>query len=217
MLGPVSSTDAQAAIPAVAGAGSLACSASATVSDLNSNPPSAAFYRTALPDYETVQFVATEVVAQRDAVAPGKPWKVVIVARGDDYGTSVSSGLSAVPRQPGDHDERDHLPARADVVGPTGRRRCRPLPERRGGRDLRGGAPPARSADQPGSPGGFDHRARRDVRPAPGRDDVLRPTGEARRHDRHRRHRRPGVPAPPQRARLRVRSSTAPSSTTAPW
>ena len=59
VLGPVSSTDAQAAIPAVAGAGSLACSASATVSDLNSNPPSAAFYRTALPDYETVEFVAT--------------------------------------------------------------------------------------------------------------------------------------------------------------
>ena len=96
VLGPVSSTDAQAAIPAVTGAGSLACSASATVSDLNSNPPSAAFYRTALPDYETVQFVATEVVAQPDAVAPGKPWKVVIVARGDDYGTSVSSGLSAL-------------------------------------------------------------------------------------------------------------------------
>ena len=39
VLGPVGSTDAQAAIPAVAGAGSLACSASATVSDLNSNPP----------------------------------------------------------------------------------------------------------------------------------------------------------------------------------
>jgi branched-chain amino acid transport system substrate-binding protein len=96
VLGPVSSTDAQAAIPAVAGAGSLACSASATVPDLNSNPPAAAFYRTALPDSETVEFVATQVLAQRDAVAPGQPWKVVIVARGDDYGTSVSSGLSAI-------------------------------------------------------------------------------------------------------------------------
>jgi branched-chain amino acid transport system substrate-binding protein len=96
VLGPVGSTDARAAIPAVAGAGSLACSASATVPDLNSNPPAAAFYRTALPDSETVEFVAAQLLAQRDAVAPGKPWKVVIVARGDDYGTSVSSGLSAI-------------------------------------------------------------------------------------------------------------------------
>ena len=96
LLGPVGSTDAQAAIPAVAGAGSLACSASATLTDLNSNPPVAAFYRTALPDADTVEFVARQIVAQRDAVAPGQPWKVTIVARGDDYGTSVSSGLSAL-------------------------------------------------------------------------------------------------------------------------
>jgi branched-chain amino acid transport system substrate-binding protein len=96
LLGPVGSTDAQAAIPAVAGAGSLACSASATLTDLNSNPPVAAFYRTALPDADTVEFVARQIEAQRDAVAPGQPWKVTIVARGDDYGTSVSSGLSAL-------------------------------------------------------------------------------------------------------------------------
>ena len=96
LLGPVGSTDAQAAIPAVAGAGSLACSASATLTDLNSNPPVAAFYRTALPDADTVEFVARQIGAQRDAVAPGQPWKVTIVARGDDYGTSVSSGLSAL-------------------------------------------------------------------------------------------------------------------------
>ncbi len=96
VLGPISSTDAKAAIPAVAGAGALACSASATSPDLNSNPPAAAFYRTALPDYNTVEFVATQIVERRDAVAPGQPWKVAIVARGDDYGTSVSSGLSSL-------------------------------------------------------------------------------------------------------------------------
>jgi branched-chain amino acid transport system substrate-binding protein len=96
VLGPISSTDAKVAIPAVAGAGTLACSASATSADLNSNPPTAAFYRTALPDYETVEFVATQIVERRDAVAPGQPWKVAIVARGDDYGTAVSSGLSSL-------------------------------------------------------------------------------------------------------------------------
>jgi branched-chain amino acid transport system substrate-binding protein len=96
LLGPVGSTDAQTAIPVIAGAGSLTCSASATLTDLNTSPPVAAFYRTALPDSETVEFVARQVEAKRDAVAAGQPWKVTIVARGDDYGTSVSSGLSAL-------------------------------------------------------------------------------------------------------------------------
>jgi len=96
LLGPVGSNDAQAAIPAVAGAGSLTCSASATLTDLNSSPPVAAFYRTALPDADTVEFVARQIEEKRNAAAPGQPWKVAIVARADDYGTSVSSGLSAL-------------------------------------------------------------------------------------------------------------------------
>jgi branched-chain amino acid transport system substrate-binding protein len=95
VLGPVGSNDAKAAIPAVAGAKSLACSGSATVADLNTSDPKAAFYRTALPDQYTVEFVARQILARRDAAGAGTPWKVAIVARGDDYGTSVSSGLSA--------------------------------------------------------------------------------------------------------------------------
>jgi branched-chain amino acid transport system substrate-binding protein len=96
ILGPIGSSDAKAAIPALAGAKALGCSASATAPDLNTGSPQAAFYRTALPDQNTVQFVAQQILAQRDATAAGQPWKVVIVARGDDYGTSVSSGLAAM-------------------------------------------------------------------------------------------------------------------------
>jgi branched-chain amino acid transport system substrate-binding protein len=96
IIGPVSSTDAKAAIPAVAGAKTMACSGSATVPDLNTNPPQAAFYRTALPDYRTADFVASQILAQRDAKAPGQPWKVAIVARGDAYGMSVSGGLATL-------------------------------------------------------------------------------------------------------------------------
>jgi branched-chain amino acid transport system substrate-binding protein len=96
VLGPVGSADARAAIPAVAGAKALACSGSATVPDLNTDEPQAAFYRTALPDQYTVEFVSRQILARRDAAGAGAPWKVVIVARGDDYGLSVSSGLSSV-------------------------------------------------------------------------------------------------------------------------
>jgi branched-chain amino acid transport system substrate-binding protein len=95
VLGPVGSNDARAAIPAVAGAKALGCSGSATAPDLNDSDPQAAFYRTALPDQYTVEFVARQILARRDAAGAGAPWNVVIVARGDDYGTSVSSGLSA--------------------------------------------------------------------------------------------------------------------------
>jgi branched-chain amino acid transport system substrate-binding protein len=96
VLGPVSSTDAKAAVPAVAGAKTLACSGSATAPDLNPAPPKAAFFRTVLPDQYTVDFVSNQIVALRDAHAPGQPWKVTIVARADDYGLSVSGGLASV-------------------------------------------------------------------------------------------------------------------------
>ena len=96
VLGPVGSTDALAAIPAVEAAGTAACSASATLPHLNSDPPAAPFYRTALPDQYTVDFMGQQIVARRDAAAPAEPWKVAIVARGDDYGLTVSSGLSAL-------------------------------------------------------------------------------------------------------------------------
>ncbi len=96
VLGPVGSTDALAAIPAVAAEGTAACSGSATVPHLNSDPPQAAFYRTALPDQYTIDFAAQQIVAERDAAAPADPWKVAIVARSDDYGTAVSAGLSSL-------------------------------------------------------------------------------------------------------------------------
>jgi branched-chain amino acid transport system substrate-binding protein len=96
VLGPVGSTDVMAALPAMAGAHTLACSGSATVPDLTAATPAAAFYRTVLTDQYTIQYVADHIVEQRDAKAPGGPWKVAIVARGDDYGLSVSSGLASV-------------------------------------------------------------------------------------------------------------------------
>ncbi|MFT3855815.1 MAG: peptidoglycan-binding protein [Ilumatobacteraceae bacterium] len=96
LLGPIGSTDAIAAIPAIAGAHSLACSASATLPDLNPSPPQAQLYRTALPDQYTTDQVVQQVLEQRNRVGADAPWKVAIVARGDDYGYSVGGGVAAL-------------------------------------------------------------------------------------------------------------------------
>lgn len=93
LLGPMSSNDAVAALPVIAGAHSLACSASATAPNLNPAPPQAQLYRTVLPDQYTVGLVAQNIEQQRAKVAADAPWKVAIVARGDDYGASVAGGL----------------------------------------------------------------------------------------------------------------------------
>jgi len=86
VLGPISSTDAKAAIRRSPGAGALACSASATSADLNSNPPTAASTGRRSPDYETSLRRQADRRAARCS-RPGQPWKVVIVARGDDTGS----------------------------------------------------------------------------------------------------------------------------------
>ena len=124
LIGPIGSTDAIAAIPAIAGARSLACSRvghGARPEQRRRRRPG--LYRTALPDQYTVEFVVQQVLAQRDAVAPDAPWKVAIVARGDDYGISVGGGVTALLQAQGIDDDGDHLPAGADVARPT-----RPVP-----------------------------------------------------------------------------------------
>ncbi len=64
--------------------------------DLNPVPPSAQMYRTALPDQYTTDLIVKQVIAQRDKVGADAPWKVAIVARGDDYGFSVGGGVAAL-------------------------------------------------------------------------------------------------------------------------
>ena len=104
VLGPVSSTDARAAIPAVAGARLVGVLGDRPPSRISTaDPPTAAFYRTALPgpvDGRVRGDGRSSPSATPSAL--GTPWKVVIVARGDDYGTSVSSGLSAILAAQGD-------------------------------------------------------------------------------------------------------------------
>ncbi|MEY4231310.1 MAG: hypothetical protein RLZZ362_2159, partial [Actinomycetota bacterium] len=96
ILGPTGSTEATQLIPQLAAKKTIACSASATASSLTSIDPDGAFYRTAMSDTYTVTYVAdtlTELAAQQPA---DDPFTVAILARTDDYGIGVSTGLASV-------------------------------------------------------------------------------------------------------------------------
>jgi branched-chain amino acid transport system substrate-binding protein len=97
ILGPVGSTAAKAALAPLAARGAVACSASATTPELTTLDTTNSFYRTAMSDSYTVQFVADELTKARDAAAlpEGQMYKVSILARGDDYGINVGNGLTA--------------------------------------------------------------------------------------------------------------------------
>ena len=96
ILGPVGSTSARAALAPLGERGSIACSASATAPDLTTDG-TGVFFRTAISDSVTVQFVAEQLTARRDAagLAEGEVYQVAIVARDDDYGIQAGNGLAA--------------------------------------------------------------------------------------------------------------------------
>ena len=96
ILGPVGSTSARAALAPLSERGSIACSASATAPDLTT-AGTGVFFRTAISDSVTVQFVADQLTARRDAVglAEGEVYQVTIVARDDDYGIQAGNGLAS--------------------------------------------------------------------------------------------------------------------------
>jgi branched-chain amino acid transport system substrate-binding protein len=97
LVGPLSSSAALAARPALDAAGGLACSASATAPQVTQAPldqPDAvsSVVRTALPDQFFVSRVSDLLVARAGDPATAS---VAIVARTDDYGRSVAGALSA--------------------------------------------------------------------------------------------------------------------------
>jgi branched-chain amino acid transport system substrate-binding protein len=96
ILGPVGSTSARAALAPLSERGSIACSASATAPDLTT-AGTGVFFRTAISDSVTVQFVADQLTARREAagLAEGEVYQVTIVARDDDYGIQAGNGLAS--------------------------------------------------------------------------------------------------------------------------
>ena len=49
----------------------------------------------------TSTYLATNIIARRDEVAPGAAWKVAIVARSDAYGQSIGNSLAAILQSAG--------------------------------------------------------------------------------------------------------------------
>ncbi len=98
LVGPVSSSSAASLRDGLAAADVVTCSASATADSLTvaqegDEAPPGRFVRTALPDTNTVSFVADHLAERRAQVPADQPWSVAVVARGDDYGMSVGGGL----------------------------------------------------------------------------------------------------------------------------
>ena len=98
LVGPVSSSSAASLRDGLAAADVVTCSASATADSLTvaqegDETPPGRFVRTALPDTNTVSFVADHLAERRAQVPADQPWSVAVVARSDDYGMSVGGGL----------------------------------------------------------------------------------------------------------------------------
>lgn len=93
VLGPIGSTSALAALPALSANGLVACSASATAAQLSTADTAGVMYRTAMTDAYSITHVADVIEAE----AAGKEgYNVVIAARTDDYGITLSTGLASV-------------------------------------------------------------------------------------------------------------------------
>jgi branched-chain amino acid transport system substrate-binding protein len=95
LIGPAGSDIAEAVRDEVASLGSIACSPSATLPRITRDQETMSLFRTALPDDITTTYLTSAIEARRDAAAPGAAWNVVIVARTDEYGLSISNGLAA--------------------------------------------------------------------------------------------------------------------------
>lgn len=94
LIGPTGSSGADTYREAVTEAGTISCSASATVPGITAGQESFGLFRTALPDDVLVSYLADTIEARRDAEAPGAAWNVAIVARSDDYGLAIGNGLA---------------------------------------------------------------------------------------------------------------------------
>jgi branched-chain amino acid transport system substrate-binding protein len=98
ILGPVGSSGAIGALRTLTDRGAIACSASATSPQLTQLDTGEVFFRTAMPDTFTLQYVADQIEADVAAaqLPEGTPYRVSIVARADDYGINVGNGLASV-------------------------------------------------------------------------------------------------------------------------
>jgi branched-chain amino acid transport system substrate-binding protein len=96
LIGPTGSADILEVRDEVASLGSTACSASASLPGATLGQDSLSLVRTVLPDDVTSTYLATNIIARRDDVAPGAAWKVAIVARSDAYGQSIGNSLAAI-------------------------------------------------------------------------------------------------------------------------
>jgi branched-chain amino acid transport system substrate-binding protein len=97
ILGPTSSNAAKQAVPELQRLRSLACSASVTAPYATAGQEDGlVFFRTVVPDQYFTAELANEIIARRDAQAPGEALKVAIVARSDEFGTNVGSGLASL-------------------------------------------------------------------------------------------------------------------------
>ena len=101
LIGPPGSTDIIEVRDEIAALGSTACSASASVPGATLGQDPLALVRTVLPDDVTSTYLATNIIARRDEVAPGAAWKVAIVARSDAYGQSIGNSLAAILQSAG--------------------------------------------------------------------------------------------------------------------
>ncbi len=96
LIGPAGSDAASLLLPELQRLGAVSCSASATVPGLTYAQEQPVLFRTAVPDDVLTAYLTQQIVARRDAEAPGAAWRVAIVARSDAYGLSVGNGLAAL-------------------------------------------------------------------------------------------------------------------------
>ncbi|HSP28481.1 MAG TPA: peptidoglycan-binding protein [Ilumatobacteraceae bacterium] len=101
LIGPPGSADVIDVRDEIASLDSTACSASASLPGATLGQDQLALVRTVLPDDVTSTYLATNIIARRDEVAPGVAWKVAIVARSDAYGQSIGNSLAAILQSAG--------------------------------------------------------------------------------------------------------------------
>ncbi len=98
VLGPIGSSSVAKLIPLLDTRKMIACSASATSSNLTTLDSAERFYRTALPDPFTVDYAADAISKLREDNPPegGRAYKIAMLIREDDYGVSVGATLANV-------------------------------------------------------------------------------------------------------------------------
>lgn len=97
LLGPDSSDAAKEIVPTLQRVAKAACSASVSAPYATAGQEEGlVFFRTVVPDQWFTAELANEIIARRDAEAPGEALKVAIVARADAYGQNVGGALASL-------------------------------------------------------------------------------------------------------------------------